>query len=71
MITGDTETVEVVALPALALQVYVEAPVAVRVDDSPVQIVAGLAKAVMVKEGITFTVTVCVPKQVPFAPVTV
>jgi hypothetical protein len=44
-------------------QVYVRAPLAVKVDELPAQMVAGLAVAITVGIGLTTKVTVCVPGQ--------
>jgi hypothetical protein len=53
-------TVMLAVLPPV-LQLYVLAPLAVNVDDSPLFIVAGFAEAVTVGNGFTVTVTVAVP----------
>ena len=57
--------------PELALQVYVLAPVAVRVVVWPVQMLAGVAVTVSEGKGVMLTATVCVDTQPEVVPVTV
>ena len=62
----------VVALRAVAgVQVYVVAPEAVRVTQTPWQTVAGFGATVTVGEGLTITVAVAVPEPQGPVPVTV
>ena len=68
VVPGETEMLAV--LPPV-LHEYVVAPVAVRVEDDPAQIVAGEAVAPTTGLGFTVTVTVAVPVQPKLVPVTV
>jgi hypothetical protein len=66
---GVTETVVPVRFPGI--HVYVVAPLPVRVDEFPAQIVEGEAVAVTVGVGFTVTVTSPVDEQPVDVPVTV
>ena len=71
LVAGETETVDVVALPAFALQVYVVAPPPVSMALCPVQIAVGVETAVTVGVGFIVTVDDAVEVQPPTVPVTV
>ena len=64
---GETEAVEVVTLPALALQVYDAAPLPVRIVGCPAQTTVGVAVTVTVGAAKTVTTTGMryTPGQVP------
>ena len=67
LMAGETTTLLPVNEPGF--QVYVEAPLTLRVLDKPAQIVAAFAVAVKVGNELTFTLTVWVLTQNPLAPV--
>jgi hypothetical protein len=69
VIVGLTTTVAPVNEPGF--QVYVVAPLPVKVAELPAHIAIGLAIAVTVGIGLTVNVTVFVLVQLPLAPVTV
>ena len=71
-VIGETDAVEVVTLPALALQVYVVAPDAVKITPEPLQIIVFDETAFMVGVALTFTAIVCVDMHPPpLSPVTI